>query len=113
MMIQNDTFMFVPEEIDEEAVQEFKESEVVKGGQEILYDKQFVDETGNIYPIAEDEMIEPHCDHTFVSGTGYDHTKTSDGGCIMNEFKAQRCSKCGYVKRGEMISTTTFVKCPH
>lgn len=113
MTMQNDSFMFVPDEIEEEAVQEFKESEVVKGGQEILYDIQFVDEAGNIYPITEDETIEPHCNHTFVSGTGYDHTPTSDGGCIMREFRAQRCSKCGYIIQGDEISRTIFKVCPH
>ncbi len=113
MIMQNDTFMFVPEETDEEAVQEFKESEVVKGGQELLYDRQFVDGAGNIYPMLENDEIEPHCDHTFVSGTGYDHTKTSDGGCVMREFKCQRCSKCGYIKEGGEISRTIFKVCPH
>lgn len=111
--MQNDTFMFVPEEADEEIVQEFKESEVLKSTQELLYDRQFVDEAGNVYPIMEDEGIEPHCNHTFVSGTGYDHTKFSDGSCLVREFYAQRCSKCGYVIQGDAISRTTFTKCPH
>lgn len=112
-MIQNDTFMFVPEEMEEETVQEFKESEIPEYVQELLYDRQFVDEEGNIYPILEDDGIEPHCNHTFVSGTGYDHTKTSGGGCIMTEFYAQRCSKCGYVIQGEEISRIIYKVCPH
>lgn len=111
--MQNDMFMFVPEEADEEIVQEFKESEVMKSTQELLYDRQFVDEAGNVYPIMEDEGIEPYCNHTFVSGTGYDHTKFSDGSCLVREFYAQRCSKCGYVIQGDAISRTTFTKCPH
>lgn len=110
---ESDTFMFVPEEIDEEAVQEFKESEIPGSIQKILYESQFVDEAGNIYPIMEDGGIEPHCDHTFVNGTGYDHIPRADGGCMMREFKAQRCSKCGYVIEGAEISRTTYTKCPH
>lgn len=113
MTTQSDTFTFVPEEIEDEMVQEFKESELPEIVQQIQYDSQFVDEAGNIYPILEDDGIEPYCDHTFVSGTGYDHTKTSDGGCIVREFYAQRCSKCGYVKRGEEIQRVTYSKCPH
>lgn len=112
-MVQSDAFVFVPEETDGESVQEFKESEMLEYLQNIQYDRQFVDETGNIYPITEDEMIEPHCDHTFVSGTSYDHIKNSSGGCEVLEFHAQRCSKCGYVKMGDLISTHTYVKCPH
>ncbi len=110
---QSDTFLFVPEETEEVIVQEFNVSEVLKDEQNILFDRQFVDEAGNIYPIMEDDGIEPYCDHTFVSGTGYDHIKTSGGGCIMKEFKAQRCSKCGYVIQGAEISRTIYVTCPH
>lgn len=112
-MIQNDTFMFVPEEMEEETVHEFKESEIPEYVQEIVYDRQFVDEAGNVYPIPENDGIEPHCNHTFVSGTGYDHTRTSGGGCIMTEFYAQRCSKCGYVIQGEEISRHIYATCPH
>lgn len=110
---QSDTFLFVPEEIDGEVVQEFKESEMPEYMQEILYDRQFVDEAGNIYPIIEDDGIEPHCNHTFVNGTGYDHIPDSNGGCMMREFYAQRCSKCGYIIQGEEISRHIYAKCPH
>lgn len=111
--MQNDTVTFVSEEMGVEGMQEFKEAEVPEYLQKILYDGQFVDEDGNIYPIPKDDSIEPHCSHTFVNGTLFDHTKTSDGGCIMREYKAQRCSKCGYVIRGDLISTITYVTCPH
>lgn len=110
---QSDTILFVPDEMDEGVVWEFEQSEMPERAQEILYDSQFVDEAGNIYPIMEDGNIEPHCDHTFVSGTLYDHIKNSSGGCEMREFRAQRCSKCGYIKQGERLNTVTFEKCPH
>lgn len=113
MMIQNDAFVFVPEGAEGEARQEFEQSEVQESIQKVLYNRQFTDEAGNIYPIMEEEGIEPHCNHTFVSGVAADHTKTSDGGCVIKEFYAQRCSKCGYVIRGDLISTLTYVKCPH
>lgn len=113
LAMESDKFLFVPEETDEEVVQEFKELELPARVNEILYNRQFVDESGNIYPIMENEVAEPHCNHTFVSGTGYDHIKQSGGGCIMLEFEAQRCSKCGYVIQGATISRTTYMKCPH
>jgi len=113
LAMESDKFLFVPEEMDEEVVQEFKELELPARVNEILYNRQFVDESGNIYPIMENEVAEPHCNHTFVSGTGYDHIKQSGGGCIMLEFEAQRCSKCGYVIQGATISRTTYMKCPH
>lgn len=112
--MQNDTFMFVPEETGKNAMQELDQSETQEILQEILYDRQFKDEAGNIYPISEDnDQIEPHCDHTFVNGTGADHTKFSDGSCLIREYYAQRCSKCGYVIQGAEISRKTYVKCPH
>ena len=112
-LAQSDTFMFVPKETGEDVMQEFRQSETLGSVQEILYDRQFVDEEGNIYPILEDDGIEPHCSHTFVSGTGFDHIKKSDGSCKIIEFEAQRCSKCGYIIQGATISTTTYTKCPH
>ena len=111
--MQNDTFMFVPEEMGTTAAQEFEASENREMVYEFLYDRQFTDETGNVYPIMGDEEIEPYCNHTFVSGTGADHTKFSDGSCLVREFYAQRCSKCGYVIQGDEISRHTYTKCPH
>lgn len=112
-MVESDTFLFVPEGTDEEAVEDLKQAEMPEIVQEFMYDRQFVDEEGNIYPIAEDDEIEPYCNHTFVSGTGYDHIKQSGGGCKVIEFKAQRCSKCGYVIQGETLSTHIYTTCPH
>lgn len=112
-VLDEDIFLFVSEKVDGEVMQEFREAETKVDAPELLYDRQFVDEEGNIYPILEDDGIEPHCDHTFVSGTGFGHRKTSDGGCVLREFEAQRCSKCGYVIEGAEISRTIFAKCPH
>ncbi len=111
--MQSDTFLFTSEETGRDALQEFEESETQEIIQKIMYDRQFMDEEGNIYPILEDNGIEPHCNHTFVSGTAVDHIKNSSGGCEVIEFYAQRCSKCGYVIQGETIRTLTYVKCPH
>ncbi|MDE6405627.1 MAG: M56 family metallopeptidase [Lachnospiraceae bacterium] len=110
---QSDTFLFIPDGAEGQAWQEFEPSEVQEAVQEVLYDSQFTDVLGNIYPILENDGIEPHCDHDFVSGVGADHIKTSGGGCIVKEFYAQRCSKCGYVLQGAEISRHIYVTCPH
>ncbi len=112
-MTESDTFLFLPKGTDEEIEQEFRQTETLGNIQEIIFDRQFVDEEGNIYSILEDDGIEPHCNHTFVSGTGFDHIPKSDGGCKIIEFEAQRCSKCGYILQGKTISTTTYTTCPH
>lgn len=113
-VVESDTFMFVPKETGLNALEELDQS----GTQEVLhniqYEKQFMDEAGNIYPILEDnDQIEPHCNHTFVNGTGADHIKKSDGSCKIIEFEAQRCSKCGYIIQGKTIRTLIYETCPH
>lgn len=110
---QSDTFLFVPEGAEGEGIQEFEISETQESVQEFLYDSQFIDAEGNIYPILRDDGIEPHCNHTFVSGIGVDHIPQSGGGCIVREFYAQRCSKCGYVIEGAETNRVTYAKCPH
>lgn len=113
MTMQNDAFLFVPEGTEGEGLQEFDSLQEMESVGEILFDKQFTDEEGNIYPILQNDGIEPYCDHTFISGIGADHTKTSDGGCVVREFYAQRCSKCGYVIQGKETNRVTYARCPH
>ncbi len=109
--LQNDTWQFVPEETGEEETADFDMTEVG----EIRYDEQFTDEEGNIYPIFEETPAETYrgCNHNFVSGTITTHRKTSDGGCVVEQYHGQRCSKCGTAIRGDLINVVTFQVCPH
>lgn len=109
-MLDRDTYMFDPDGTSEGDSQEFAMIEDMEE-LEIRYDNQFIDEEGNIYPITE--PVQRGCSHTYVSGTSTDHKKYSDGSCEVRKFRSQRCSKCGYVLEGSLISTTTYVVCPH
>lgn len=111
--LDEDMLLFVPEEIDAKAWQELESAGTQDVVQKFMYESQFTDEAGNIYPIIEDEGIEPHCNHTFVSGTMATHRKTDGGGCVVKEYNAQRCSKCGYIIEGSLINTITYAVCPH
>lgn len=104
-----DVAEFVPDEIDGNGAEELELLEVDK----ICYDRQFTDESGNIYPVSEDDSVEPYCDHTYEPGTYSTHRKLSGGGCEVNNYKAQRCSKCGYVLQGEQIGWHKYDVCPH
>lgn len=106
--LQSDTFCFTPDEAQTNAFDPLQ-------GTEVLYEKQFVDTEGNIYPYEDDETVTVYrsCSHDFVSGTASEHTKKSDGGCETRQFRAQRCSKCGYVIKGEEINVITYKVCPH
>ncbi len=110
-VLEDDTFLFVPDEAGGDEMQEFNPSEI----DEIRYDAQFTDEEGNIYPIFEEAPAETYrgCNHVFVSGTEARHKKNSDGSCVVTQYRAQRCSKCGTVIQGDWISTTNYAVCPH
>ena len=77
----------------------------------IIYDLQFVDEMGNIYPIEEGIDKQSACSHTYVEGTYYIHEKYADGSCYITYYKAQRCTNCGYVIPGDLINTLTYGTC--
>lgn len=106
-VLEDHEVLFAPEEIGEETIINFEEGEV-----KLLYDRQFVDEEGNIYYIPETEPY-GSCDHDYVPGTEYRHRKNSDGSCDVTKYKAQRCSKCGALKMGDYISSTHYAVCPH
>lgn len=82
---------------------------------EIIYDTQFVDESGNIYPVSLGEPIETMtvCNHIYVSGKIQRHIENSNGGCVVEEYSAKRCSKCGYIIWGDFLSSHTYAVCPH
>ena len=105
--LDRDSFEFA---LDEAALEETQMLDILEE-LEIRYDRQFTDEEGNIYPITE--SIQRGCSHTYESGKSADHKKYSDGSCEVRVFNAQRCSKCGYVLEGSLISTTKYEVCPH
>lgn len=107
--LDNDVSVFTPDDVSEaEFIEYDMENEI-----EILYESQFTDEEGNTYPVLEDDGVDPHCNHVYISGKQQDHHPYSDGSCEVRIYKAQRCSKCGHVICGDLISTHTYVVCPH
>lgn len=80
----------------------------------IKFDRQFIDENGNIYDVDLNENRRVGCSHsTLVSGTYQTHDKNSSGGCVVKIYAAKRCSNCGSVFQGDLISKTEYTKCPH
>lgn len=106
-----DDFSFMPDGMDESKVKMFEPLKEMN----IVYDKQFVDEEGEIYPYSDEETITTYrsCSHDFVSGTANEHTKYSDGSCKVIVYRARRCNICGYVNRDDVIKTVTYKVCPH
>lgn len=109
----NNPGMFITDGADEEERKKDIAYEYVN--MEIRYEKQFMDEYGNIYQ-AKDDMgasVYGNCSHEYVSGTYTEHKKSSDGSCTVTQYSAQRCIKCGDVKKGNRLSVTNYDMCPH
>jgi len=106
-----DTVTFIPDGADGEMLKDFNEWKEM----EFLYEKQFIDSEGNIYPYSDEDTMttDRSCSHDFESGTTAEHEKKSNGGCEVKVYRAQRCSKCGTVVRGERIGVYTYDVCPH
>lgn len=107
--LEDDVFEFVPDMEDAESVDE----NVLMQDIEMLYEHEFIDEEGNVYPVLEDDGISPHCNHVYVSGKERLHHPYSDGGCEVREYQSQMCAKCSHVIRGDWINTYTWAICPH
>lgn len=109
--LQSDIISFTPDVADGEELMELEFLDEI----EIIYDKQFVDMEGNIYPYSDEDTVTTYrsCSHDFESGTSTEHTSYSNGGCEVREYHSQRCKKCGYLVRGEKIRTIIYEVCPH
>lgn len=80
----------------------------------VLYDEQFIDEDGNIYPVIADQQdMYVLCNHTYVWGQYQKHAKKANGSCTVTQYEGQYCSKCGDCISGEELWTLSYKKCPH
>ena len=80
---------------------------------EVLYDEEFIDETGTIYPVTSYQPQVFCLAHNWVSGYLQLHDKHDDGSCIVYVYNSERCTRCNTVTRGDLFSTHYFVSCIH
>ena len=82
---------------------------------EVVYDIQFTDEQGNVYPVESDTDVDPaiFCIHSYETGIGQRHIVNTDGSCVIKRYEGKRCTKCGKTKDEILISTYTYDPCPH
>lgn len=79
----------------------------------ILYDEQFVDETGQIYPISAPETSSPCTNHETVSGFYQKHTVNEDGSCVVETYECTKCVICDTFWIGDFSSRNTKIPCVH
>lgn len=79
----------------------------------IVYVEQFVDEAGNVFDLSGEPQTYADCTHQYTSGKTTSHIINQSGGCTLTIYKAQRCTKCGNIVQGEIISTVNSPVCYH
>ncbi len=79
----------------------------------ILYDEQFVDRNGQVYPTGFGEESESCSDHKVTSGVVQIHKRDNDGGCTIENYEGTRCTECGNVWRGNFLFEIEKTLCPH
>lgn len=80
--------------------------------EQIIYDSQFTDIYGNVYPVDDIEK-RANCNHSFVQGTYTTHTQNGKDGCVIKNYSALRCSQCGEMKNKILINKNEYTICPH
>ncbi|MDE7478695.1 MAG: M56 family metallopeptidase, partial [Lachnospiraceae bacterium] len=77
----------------------------------------FWDDEGEIIDVQDgfniDAEVHSTCKHEYKDYKATVHYKYSDNSCKIEYYEAQKCSKCGNLKLGDLISTATYVSCPH
>ena len=73
----------------------------------------FTDKDGNVTPLDETHP-RLFCKHDFIDGYITIHTRNeNDEGCVTKKYHGKRCSVCGEIRQGDLISKTEYVVCPH
>lgn len=88
-----------------------------KGGYDIptetiLYDEQFVDNDGAIYPIDSTDEHLSCSEHDTTIGIVQIHVKDGEG-CTVEAYEGTRCTKCGAIWEGDFIHKITEMPCTH
>ncbi len=78
-----------------------------------ISDGIFIYEDGTLETNTDGASTYALCNHTMKSGYYQVHKPNNSGGCKVEVYYAQKCTKCGYLKLGSLFSTTTYPVCPH
>ena len=73
------------------------------------------DETGEGMNLKEISEIEAaaECDHSYTTGTIYEHFLNGSGVCTINECNAKKCTKCGFYIIIKKVNTIIYSVCKH
>lgn len=78
----------------------------------ILYNEQFVDSDGAIYPLDSTDEHLSCSEHDTTIGIVQIHVKDGEG-CTVEAYEGTRCTKCGAIWEGDFIHKITEMPCTH
>lgn len=83
--------------------------------EELISDYFAVSDDGTVYDLCNtDENARATCDHDYsISVEVTRHRKDGRGGCTVKIYSGLKCSKCSAIKTSELLSTVTYMPCPH
>ena len=110
MMLQGD-FAFISS-VRNETVQDYLFEDQIMS-MCVVYEMQFVDREGIVYPVNDEISSHALCNHNYVVGEVHHHKKNSDGSCIMVIYDAKRCTKCNGTQIGKEKGRLSYKVCPH
>lgn len=81
----------------------------------ILYEREYVDGEGNVYPFMEGAQPKaPICIfHSYQAVRIVEHYLADEGDCEVYYYNADRCEKCGKTKNKTFLSSAHYAVCPH
>lgn len=83
------------------------------GEETVVYDLQFQDTDGIIYPIKQESNERKKCTHTYKQGEIQEHVRKASGGCVINTYAAKVCVRCGAYNQKTLINSVSYLKCLH
>lgn len=101
--------------------------DVLQGSGSLVVEELNSASEDNFYPViydeelitAEGEIREPKsstrlfCIHDWKKGIFQTHVRDDQGGCTLKRYDCTYCLNCDTIKVGDLISVTTYTKCPH
>ena len=83
--------------------------------EKLLSDCYAISEDGTVYDFCNvNENTRINCNHDYSEPVNKTvHVKDGKGGCTVYAYSALKCTKCSDTKVEELLSTVTYMPCPH
>lgn len=93
------------------------ESELFPAEPDIDFSKSdvvLITEDGTQIPVfQENAQLKKACSHTYRTKTLAEHKKKSTGGCVVNYYDVDYCTKCKHYKNKTLTNSISYKKCIH